>query len=282
MQSLARARTRNLPQTWLRRRPEGSVPLGKPAADQCSQRFNHLVRLPARCFHRDGGAGPGSEHHEPHDRGPADDFLPPPHPYTGLEFLHRLHEFGRRARVQSSLVADLEHAGDRVAATGLNLGRRSVEPCTFAHLPVRTRLAMVMYLRPESWAAATASGSAHSPRTFASLTNMGKLMPARTSTFGRAITDIARFEGVPPNMSVRIATPSPLSTRLTASMMSLRRCSTSSSGPMVTASICDCGPTTCSSAERNSMASRPWVTRTTPIIAVAPDRCRLHRTKGRS
>ncbi len=34
-----------------------------------------------------------------------------------------------------------------------------------------------------------------------------------------------------------MATPSPLSTRLTASMMSLRRSSTSSSGPMVTASI---------------------------------------------
>ena len=42
-------------------------------------------------------------------------------------------------------------------------------------------------------------------------------------------------------MSVRMATPSPLSTRLTASMMSLRRCSTSSSGPIVTASICCLG-----------------------------------------
>ena len=42
------------------------------------------------------------------------------------------------------------------------------------------------------------------------------------------------MEGVPPNMSVSTATPSPVSTRLIASMMSLRRCSTSSSGPMVT------------------------------------------------
>ena len=75
---------------------------------------------------------------------------------------------------------------------------------------------------------------------------------------------------MPPNMSVRIATPSPVSTRLTASMMSLRRCSTSSSGPMVTASICVCGPTTCSSAERNSTASRPCVTRTRPIMENSP------------
>ena len=46
-------------------------------------------------------------------------------------------------------------------------------------------------------------------------------MPASTSTLGRLITEIARLDGVPPNMSVRMATPSPLSTRLTASMMSL-------------------------------------------------------------
>src|SRR5215510_12367190 len=49
-----------------------------------------------------------------------------------------------------------------------------------AHLPLRTRLAMVMYLRPESWAAATASVKGHSSRTLASLTSMGRLMPART------------------------------------------------------------------------------------------------------
>jgi len=42
--------------------------------------------------------------------------------------------------------------------------------------------------------------------------------------------EIARLEGVPPNMSVRMATPSPESTRLTASMISLRHRSESSSG----------------------------------------------------
>src|SRR5262249_6666620 len=80
----------------------------------------------------------------------------------------------------------------------------------FAHLPVRTRLAMVMYLRPESWAAATASVSGHSSLTLASFTSIGRLMPARTSTFGRPMTEMARLEGVPPNMSVRMATPSPV------------------------------------------------------------------------
>jgi len=47
--------------------------------------------------------------------------------------------------------------------------------------------------------------------------------------------EIARLEGVPPNMSVRMATPSPLSTRLTASIMSRRHKSESSSAPIVTA-----------------------------------------------
>src|SRR6516164_9680676 len=105
------------------------------------------------------------------------------------------------------------------------------------HLPDKTRLAMVTYFRPASCAAATASGSGHSSRTLASFTSIGRLIPARTSTLGRLMTEIARFDGVPPNMSVRMATPSPLSTRRTASIMSMRRSSTSSSGPMVTASI---------------------------------------------
>src|ERR1700732_1613169 len=44
----------------------------------------------------------------------------------------------------------------------------------------------------------------------------------------------------------------------------------SSSGPIDIVSICVCAPTTCSSAERNSTASLPWVTRTSPIITEAP------------
>ena len=40
----------------------------------------------------------------------------------------------------------------------------------------------------------------------------------------------------------------------------------SSSGPIVIVSTCCCGPTTCSMAARNSIASRPCVTSTIPII----------------
>jgi hypothetical protein len=44
--------------------------------------------------------------------------------------------------------------------------------------------------------------------------------------------EIARFDGVPPNMSVRRITPEPSSTASTAATMSRRRCSMSSSGPI--------------------------------------------------
>src|SRR5215470_7521333 len=100
--------------------------------------------------------------------------------------------------------------------------------------------------------------------------SMGRLMPAMTSTLARSSTEIARFEGVPPNMSVSSTTPSPSSTFLMLSRMSRRRTSMSSSGPMQTAAMRCCGPTTCSSAAMNSVAKRPWVTRTIPIIIDLP------------
>src|SRR5579863_1566790 len=258
-----------------------SVVLAEARIDQRGQRVDHCRSVIARRFDGDRGARRRREHHQAHDRRAADSFAAAHDPHVGVVFFDRLHELGGRARVQSFAVADIELA-DHGA-----LAERSLFGSTFAaafrrlvHFPVRTRLAMVTYFRPASCAAATASASGHSSRTLASLTSIGRLMPASTSTLGRLITEIARLDGVPPNMSVRMATPSPLSTRLTASMMSLRRSSTSSSGPMVTASIWPCGPTTCSNAARNSTASRPWVTNTRPIMELPAGASRVHRTKG--
>src|SRR5262245_45061707 len=253
---------------------------GEPSAHQGGERVEHLGRLPSARFDRDRRAGSGCQHHEAHDRGAADGLVAALDLHVGVELFHGLHELGGGARVQALLVADFEHADDRRRIRGMIAEGGVWHAGSLAYLPERTRLAMVMYLRPESWAAATASVSGHSSRTLASLTSIGRLIPARTSTLGRPITEMARLEGVPPNMSVRMATPSPLSTRLTASMMSLRRCSTSSSGPMVTASICFCGPTTCSKAERNSAARRPCVTSTRPIMQFPAGASPVHRTKG--
>src|SRR5579871_6209119 len=233
--------------------------LGKSPGNKRRKRRDHLLGFRPGGFDRDGGAGPCRQHHQAHDRGAAHGLLAAGDLDLCAVGLRDLHELGRGAGVQSLFVADFQLPHDGCA--GLRVfGIHGAD--ALAHLPLSTRLAMVTYLRPASWAAVTASCSGLSSRTRASLTSMGRLIPARTSTLGRPMTEIARFERVPPNMSVKIATPSPLSTRLTASMISRRRCSTSSSGPIVTASICCCGPTTCSKAERNSTASRPCVTST--------------------
>src|SRR5579883_1224419 len=231
---------------------------------QGADRLERGLGFRSGCGDDNGSAGSCRQHHQPHDRRAAHGLAALRHPNIGVEALDHLHEFRRSPRVKPALVDDWHFAGYcafRNSWPRSGVGRRVV-----AHLPASTRLAMVTYLRPASCAMAIASGSDRSSRTLASLTSMGRLMPASTSTFGRLMQEIVKLDGVPPNMSVRIATPSPLSTRLTASMISRRRCSTSSSGPIVTASICCCGPTTCSKAERNSTASRPCVTSTSPII----------------
>src|SRR5262249_47042152 len=166
-------------------------------------------------------------------------FAAPADAHIDLEPFHSLHEFGRRPSVQALLINDFQHPNKHAWGNPCAVGVASVfagKPHV-CHLPANTRLPMVMYLRPASCAPTTASANGHSSRTFTSLSNIGRLIPARPSTLGRLITEIARFEGVPPNMSVKITTPSPVSTFFTASMMSRRRCSTLSSGPIVIGSI---------------------------------------------
>ena len=125
-----------------------------------------------------------------------------------------------------------------------------------------------MYFRPASSAQFTASASGCFERTLASFTSIGRFTPAITSTPCRCIIEIARLDGVPPNMSVSSTTPSPVSHRPIQASISARRFSMSSSGPMQTVSTFRCEPTTCSMADRSSSARRPWVTRTMPIIGV--------------
>src|SRR6185437_12160721 len=138
--------------------------------------------------------------------------------------------------------------------------------------------ATLMYLRPASCAPRTAAARVSVSLSPASLISIGKLMPAITSTLDLSITEIARLDCVPPNMSVSSTTPWPASTSAMARNMSCRRRSISSSGPMHTAAILRCGPTTCSSAATNSAASLPWVTSTIPIMRHPSQR--LARQRG--
>src|SRR5262245_11311238 len=104
---------------------------------------------------------------------------------------------------QASSAMDVDAGRRKPSAGGLNLpvaGLLALRPP--AYLPARTWLAMVTYLRPASCALATASVRLVHMRTLASLMSMGRLMPASTSTFGLLMHEMARLEGVPPNMSV--------------------------------------------------------------------------------
>ncbi len=74
-----------------------------------------------------------------------------------------------------------------------------------------------MYLRPASCALMTATASGSVFRALASFMSIGRLTPAMTSILALSMIEIARFDGVPPNMSVSTTTPSPPSTLATLS-----------------------------------------------------------------
>src|SRR5438270_63019 len=191
-----------------------------------------------------------AEHHQAHDRGPADTLAVLFDLDLGIDLAGEIDELRARPGVEAALVLDANLAAEfRQAAAS-----------------PRISLATEMYLRPASRAAATAAWTGMTLRAPSSRISIGRLTPAMTSTFSDFMRLIARFDGVPPNRSVRMITPWPWSTRFTALAMSLRRPSMLSSGPMQIASIASCGPTTCSIAVTNSAASRPWVTSTNPII----------------
>src|SRR5690242_18638840 len=213
-----------------------SVLFAEAAGNQRVDGLNRGSGLPASGFDRDGRAGGSTQHHQPHDGGAANRFAAPRYASGGIETFDCLTELRRCSCVKTLLVDDLQHANNGIRSIAA-FRQIAVEILGSAHFPASTRLAMVTYFRPAACAAATASSSVHSALIVASFAIIGTLVPASTSALRRPMQEIARLGGVPPNMSVRMATPSPVSTRFTASTMSRRRCSTSSSGPMVTASI---------------------------------------------
>src|SRR5690606_31092693 len=242
--------------------------------DEFLQRRHRLLSLRTTGHDTDRTAGTGGQHHQAHDRRPTD-----PDPvaldlHGRIEFTCHLHKLGRGAGMKATLIDDGDFANNGVGGVR-------------AHFPVKSWLATLMYLRPATWASSSAVAMSPVLRTLESLMSIGRFMPAMTSTRPASITEMARFDGVPPNMSVRTMTPAPRSARATASAMSRRRCSISSSAPMATVSKLSCGPTTCSSALRNSSASRPCVTSTSPIIirwlpsSLAGAAMALHRLDSR-
>src|SRR5947209_6230226 len=230
------------------------------AFDQPRQRLDRCRGVGSGRGNLDEGARGGGQHHQPHDRTSGDRGAVLAYPDIGLELRGRLDKPGGGAGMQSFLVTDLDgspRGGQRLrrgfgkVLGGLGIHRRaSASSCE----------ATLMYLRPASCAPSTARSSFSFWRRLASLISIGRFTPAMTSILPRSMTEIARLDGVPPNISVSTTAPSPLSTSAMRRRISWRRSSISSSGPMQTAAIWACAPTTCSRAATNSLASRPCVT----------------------
>src|SRR5688572_18462141 len=169
----------------------------------------------------DGVPDGGAEHHQPHDRGSADPVAVLLDLDLHVELTGEIDELGARPRMESALIGDLDLAADRRQA--------AASP--------RISDATEIYFRPASRAAATAAWTGITLRAPSRRISIGRLTPAMTSMFSLFIRLMARFEGVPPNRSVRMITPWPWSHRPIASEMSWRRASISSSGPMQMPSI---------------------------------------------
>src|SRR5918993_1000061 len=240
------------------KRSIGESLLAELPLDQGRQRRHRICRLPPRAEELDLAADAGGQHHQAHDGEPGDLLALEGHAHHGIELSRGAHELGGGPRVQAALVGDGESAPQRADACVRRVVRHEASLA-------RMREATVMYLRPASWAMRTASAIGR-VRTEASLTSIGRLTPASTSMRACSMIEMARLDGVPPNMSVRTITPSPVSQALALSRISARRFSMSSSAPIQTANTHCCGPTTCSSAAMNSRARLPWVTSTMPII----------------
>src|SRR5258708_3350336 len=200
------------------------------ALDQMSQSCDRRFRIGALGLDLDRAAGSGGEHHQAHDRPPGDRAAVLGNGDLGGESLRQLDEARGGAGVQATLIDD----GDAT----FDARRRRVRQRPIVHAffsPLSSREATLMYLRPASCPLPTPWDKDSLARTLASLIRSGRLTPAITSTLALSMIEIARLDGVPPNMSVSSTTPSPESTSATRSRISRRRCSMSSSGPMHTA-----------------------------------------------
>src|SRR5579864_6356802 len=198
--------------------PASSSILIELAFDQLGQRRDRLRGLRPAGAQLDRRARGRGQHHQPHDRAAGDLSTVLAHPDIGLELRRRLDKAGRGARVQPALVADRrDPSHDFRRGTGAGVAGR-VNPRAGSRTVVHRQAsvsnceATLMYLRPASCAPSTVRSRLSLCRKLTSLISIGRLTPAMTSILARSMTDIARFEGVPPNMSVNSTAPSPLST----------------------------------------------------------------------
>src|SRR4030095_1120352 len=193
------------------------------AFDQARQRLHRERRIASARGDLDELARGGGEHHQSHDRAPGYRRAVLADKDLGVELRGDLDEPRRGARMQPLLVADLDGSPRRGRGRRRCIGKVLGDIGTHLRASASSCEATLMYLRPVSCGPSTARSSFSFWRRLASLISIGRLTPAMTSIFPRSITEIAKFEGVPPNISVSSTVPSPLSTSAMLRRMSWRR-----------------------------------------------------------
>src|SRR3546814_618773 len=190
------------------RRPDMTSILAEAVLDQPDQFEQRGVGAVALRMDGDAVALRGAEHHQSHDRGAR---------YTAAVALDldrdafgqaadEGDEFGAGARVKTALIGNLD-------------GLRQ-----FAQRPTPSISdATDIYFWPASRAAITAGRSSIVLRALSSRINIGRLTQAITSVRPASSRLIARFDGVPPNRSVSMITPSTRSEEQTYERQSLMR-----------------------------------------------------------
>src|SRR5258706_1881186 len=130
----------------VRRRRRRSVFI-ELAPDKIEYGRERLFRIAPVHRHLDLVADSRREHHQSHDRAPVGGQLAPADLDVGFEFVGQVDEFGGRARMQTALVPDEGHPGQRAH-------RLHAQPPASASRWEAT----LMYLRPASCAWITATG----------------------------------------------------------------------------------------------------------------------------
>src|SRR6201987_4279766 len=200
------------------------------AFDQLGERGHCSLGLPSGCGQFDGRAWRCRQHHEPHDGAAGNLGAVFAYQHLGIELRRGLYKTSSSPRMQPTLIANRGGPPRHARWCASTLGWFVDTTSAHRRASLSSWEATLMYLRPASWAPSTARSRLSVCRKLASLISMGRLTPAITSILARAMTEMARFEGVPPNMSVSSTAPSPLSTSAIERRISWRRCSLSSSG----------------------------------------------------
>src|SRR5690606_2680367 len=121
------------------------VALAKAVRDKGFERVESGFGIRPFRLDQDAAAGGCGEHHQPHDRCAGHCLAFARNANLGVELLRHLHKLRGGARVKAACIYNVQKAVRRARPAAFVANRHVPSPA-------RTRLAMEIYLRPDSWA----------------------------------------------------------------------------------------------------------------------------------